>query len=332
MGPPRVSTSTTKALKCRGMRRTAPSPGPGCLSSLFARHDAQFLLILEDAFHRLQWTGVGYDAVNVDALLMGAAVVLPLSSFLIFGPELRNSAGNRKAYRNMGQANATGDPTSLLEPVARPSTRGSRVENRKMGRRWADGDGVMADYLHQRTTMRSKLPLRTFVLLLIVVPAHGFCGPARVKSSDLASAVSCAGDHRRAGGKTACAAAPLRAGANLRHKGAHGPVQSRRRKRLAASPVDEVEEDTTARNEIRNIVNDVSRQTLSSLLSQSDVERIYNELFFERSSVLFNDETYQQYKKYWSKAETRLRQEDKRTLSDLLGEGGDKQNPEFHTG
>ena len=94
-----------------------------------------------------------------------------------------------------------------------------------------------------------------------------------------------------------------------------------RRKRLAASSVDE---DSTSRNEIRNIVNDVSRQTLSSLLSQSDAKQIYNELFFERdpssSSVLFNDETYQQYKKYWSKVETRLRQEDKRTLSDLLGE------------
>ena len=97
----------------------------------------------------------------------------------------------------------------------------------------------------------------------------------------------------------------------------HLPRSEHRRKRLAASPVDA---DSTARNEIRNIVNDVSRQTLSSLVSQSDLKQIYNELFFERSSVLFNDETYQQYKKYWSKAEIRLRQEDKRTLSDLLGE------------
>ena len=131
--------------------------------------------------------------------------------------------------------------------------------------------------------MRSRLPLRAIALLFIVAPAQGFCVPARATTTVTL----------------------------------HLPRSEHRRKRLAASPVDA---DSTARNEIRNIVNDVSRQTLSSLVSQSDLKQIYNELFFERSSVLFNDETYQQYKKYWSKAEIRLRQEDKRTLSDLLGE------------
>eukprot|EP00984_Skeletonema_dohrnii_P024851 scaffold13984_cov128-Skeletonema_dohrnii-CCMP3373.AAC.4 len=82
--------------------------------------------------------------------------------------------------------------------------------------------------------------------------------------------------------------------------------------------------DPKAKAEIRNILNHLSTQTLESLLSSSDAKLIYEELFFSSSddddeqSSIFNDETYQQYIKYWDKLGRKLREET-RTPADLLG-------------
>ena len=86
--------------------------------------------------------------------------------------------------------------------------------------------------------------------------------------------------------------------------------------------------DPKARKEVRNILNYLSTQTLESLLSPSDAKLIYEELLFsssstdndngEQQSTLFNDDTYQQYVKYWDKFGRKLREES-RTPADLLG-------------
>jgi hypothetical protein len=80
--------------------------------------------------------------------------------------------------------------------------------------------------------------------------------------------------------------------------------------------------DPKTKAEIRNILNHLSTQTLESLLSPSDAKLVYEELFFSTSdneqSSIFNDETYQQYVKYWDKLGRKLREET-RTPADLLG-------------
>ncbi len=80
--------------------------------------------------------------------------------------------------------------------------------------------------------------------------------------------------------------------------------------------------DPKAKAEVRNILNHLSTQTLESLLSPTDAKLIYEELFFSSSddeeSSIFNDETYQQYVKYWDKLGRKLREE-QRTPADLLG-------------
>lgn len=80
--------------------------------------------------------------------------------------------------------------------------------------------------------------------------------------------------------------------------------------------------DPKSKTEIRNILNHLSTQTLETLLSSTDAKLIYEELFFSSSddeeSSIFNDETYQQYVKYWDKLGRKLREET-RTPADLLG-------------
>jgi hypothetical protein len=80
--------------------------------------------------------------------------------------------------------------------------------------------------------------------------------------------------------------------------------------------------DPKTKAEIRNILNHLSTQTLESLLSPSDAKLIYEELFFSTNdnaqSSIFNDETYQQYVKYWEKLGRKLREET-RTPADLFG-------------
>eukprot|EP00571_Detonula_confervacea_P005007 CAMPEP_0172323758 /NCGR_PEP_ID=MMETSP1058-20130122/49494_1 /TAXON_ID=83371 /ORGANISM="Detonula confervacea, Strain CCMP 353" /LENGTH=379 /DNA_ID=CAMNT_0013039843 /DNA_START=100 /DNA_END=1239 /DNA_ORIENTATION=+ len=73
--------------------------------------------------------------------------------------------------------------------------------------------------------------------------------------------------------------------------------------------------------EMRNIANHLATQTFESLLSPSEARAISNELLFdnESSSLIFNDESYKQYVKYWQKVEKRLREENERTPADLLG-------------
>lgn len=79
--------------------------------------------------------------------------------------------------------------------------------------------------------------------------------------------------------------------------------------------------DPKSKAEIRNIITHLSKQTLESLLSPSDAKMIYDELFFSSSSSsssIFNEDTYQQYVKYWDKLLRKLREET-RTPADLLG-------------
>lgn len=85
--------------------------------------------------------------------------------------------------------------------------------------------------------------------------------------------------------------------------------------------VDNTPIDPTTKDEIRNIANHISKQTLESLLSPAEARAIYNELLFdnESQSSIFNDNSYQQYVKYWKKVEARLREENQRTPADLLG-------------
>ena len=85
--------------------------------------------------------------------------------------------------------------------------------------------------------------------------------------------------------------------------------------------VDNTPIDPTTKEEIRNIANHISKQTLESLLSPAEARAIYNELLFdnESQSSIFNDNSYQQYVKYWKKVEARLREENQRTPADLLG-------------
>lgn len=81
--------------------------------------------------------------------------------------------------------------------------------------------------------------------------------------------------------------------------------------------------DATTKVEIRNIANHIASQHLDSLLSKSDALAISNELFFSdsqtNSSPIFNDNSYEQYVKYWNKVEKRLREETDRSPADLLG-------------
>jgi hypothetical protein len=79
--------------------------------------------------------------------------------------------------------------------------------------------------------------------------------------------------------------------------------------------------DPATKAEIRKIFNHLATQRLESLLSLSEARAISNELLFENASQssIFNDESYQQYVKYWKKVEARLFEEDKRTPADLLG-------------
>ena len=96
----------------------------------------------------------------------------------------------------------------------------------------------------------------------------------------------------------------------------------------AASTETLIIDDPKARKEARNVLNYLSTQTLESLLSPSDAKLIYEELLFsssstdndngEQQSTLFNDDTYQQYVKYWDKLGRKLREET-RTPADLLG-------------
>lgn len=83
----------------------------------------------------------------------------------------------------------------------------------------------------------------------------------------------------------------------------------------------EVEIDPTTKAEMRNIANHLATQTLESLLSPSEARAISNELFFdnESSSLIFNDNSYPKYVKYWQKVEKRLREENQRTPANLLG-------------
>ena len=89
--------------------------------------------------------------------------------------------------------------------------------------------------------------------------------------------------------------------------------------------VSETAVDPKTKAEIRNVLNHLSTQTLESLLSPSDAQLIYEELFFstngdndDEQSSIFNDGTYQQYVKYWDKVGRKLREET-RTPADLLG-------------
>ena len=80
--------------------------------------------------------------------------------------------------------------------------------------------------------------------------------------------------------------------------------------------------DPKTKAEVRNIVKYLSTQTLETILSPEDAKLIYEELFFSSNndgkSSIFNDETYQQYVKYWDKLGRKLREET-RTPADLLG-------------
>lgn len=80
--------------------------------------------------------------------------------------------------------------------------------------------------------------------------------------------------------------------------------------------------DPKTKEEVRNILNHLSTQTLESLLSPADAKLIYEELFFssggDGQSSIFNDETYEQYVKYWDKLGRKLREET-RTPADLMG-------------
>jgi len=81
------------------------------------------------------------------------------------------------------------------------------------------------------------------------------------------------------------------------------------------------ENDPTTKAEMRNIANHLATQTLESLLSPSEARAISNELLFdsESTSLIFNENSYPKYVKYWQKVEKRLREENERTPADLLG-------------
>lgn len=83
--------------------------------------------------------------------------------------------------------------------------------------------------------------------------------------------------------------------------------------------MDSIDPDT--KSEVRKIANHLATQTIESLLSPSEAKAISDELLFDNDSQspIFNDASYQQYVKYWTKVESRLREEDKRTPADLLG-------------
>jgi hypothetical protein len=80
--------------------------------------------------------------------------------------------------------------------------------------------------------------------------------------------------------------------------------------------------------QVRQIANHLSTQNLDTLLSKEDAIAISNELFFTANtpknnndnnpSPLFNENSREQYIKYWNKIIQRLRGET-RTPSDLLG-------------
>ena len=82
--------------------------------------------------------------------------------------------------------------------------------------------------------------------------------------------------------------------------------------------------EPSTKSQIRSIAKHLSSQTLETLLSKSEALAISNELFFtpnkdSNSSPLFNDNSREQYIKYWNKIIQRLREET-RTPADLLGE------------
>jgi hypothetical protein len=76
----------------------------------------------------------------------------------------------------------------------------------------------------------------------------------------------------------------------------------------------------TTKSEVRNIASHLSKQTLETLLTSSDAVAISNELLFDSQSTIFNENSYPQYARYWTKVEQRLRQENDRTPADLLGQ------------
>ncbi|KAL7468985.1 hypothetical protein ACHAXS_009217, partial [Conticribra weissflogii] len=93
---------------------------------------------------------------------------------------------------------------------------------------------------------------------------------------------------------------------------------------LSSTPSDagNAEIDPASKTEIRNIANHLAKQSLESLLTQSEANAIADELFFAsngRSSPIFNDSSYERYVKYWNKLENRLREETERTPADVLG-------------
>ena len=95
---------------------------------------------------------------------------------------------------------------------------------------------------------------------------------------------------------------------------------------LNSSPTNDGESptiDLKSKAEVHNILNYLSTQTLEDILSPTDAKLIYEELFFSSNnegtaSSIFNDDTYQQYVKYWDKLGRKLRKET-RTPADLLG-------------
>lgn len=103
-----------------------------------------------------------------------------------------------------------------------------------------------------------------------------------------------------------------------------GPSSASVASRLSSTSTKEDEGsdiDPVIKAELRSIANHLAKQTLEATLSQSDATAISNELLFdsESKSSIFNDNTYQQYVKYWAKVEARLREENQRTPADLLG-------------
>ncbi|KAL9181240.1 hypothetical protein ACHAXT_010045 [Thalassiosira profunda] len=101
-----------------------------------------------------------------------------------------------------------------------------------------------------------------------------------------------------------------------------GPSSASVAKRLSSTKEDERPNiDPATKAELRSIANHIAKQTLEATLSQSEATAICDELLFdsESQSSIFNDNTYQQYVKYWAKVEARLREENQRTPADLLG-------------
>ena len=84
---------------------------------------------------------------------------------------------------------------------------------------------------------------------------------------------------------------------------------------------DPVTIDPATKTQIRSIARHLSKSNLNSLLSKSDALAISHELFFSSSdnaSPIFNNDTKEQYLKYWAKLTERLKSES-RTPKDLLG-------------